>query len=248
MSYAVVQTELSELTPEVLKPAFRAVSGLTEFDAVNMAEKAFGIIAENLSRDDAGVISHALAAQNIHTEIIDQESLLQLPQAKGLRNLQCLADGMIITESLSLPTTLEWSHIVFIAAGRVPVSETHAQKKETLSFRARDMRRTSSTVTSYNMQKKHCLLLELFVDVAPGRYRVRADKFNYAYLEERLVPSDNDANYLHVVQDVLRFAPPVPLNMGAEIIRDDPTCMFEYASEQAFERELTWRFWHDFHR
>jgi hypothetical protein len=248
MPYAVVQTELSELTPDILKPAFRAVSGLTEFDAVNLSEKAFGIIAENLSREDATVISNALLSQGVQTEIVDQQTLVALPPAKGLRNLQCMEEGMVITESLSLPTTLEWSHVVLVAAGRVPVRETRGQKKEEVSFRARDMRRVSSTVTSYNTESTHCLLLEIFVDVAPARYQIRCDKFNYAYLGDRMIEGDHDANYLEVAQDVLRFAPHAPLNLGAGVIRDDPTCMFEYATEQAFERELTWRFWHDFRR
>ena len=89
------------------------------------------------------------------------------------------------------------------------------------------------------------LVLEVFLDVPPGRYRMTAAKFSYAYLGDRL-ETDRTLNYLSFVGDCVTHARRAVLNRGAAALRRDPNRIFKYPNRHAFEEEQVWLLWRHF--
>jgi hypothetical protein len=93
--------------------------------------------------------------------------------------------------------------------------------------------------------REHHLILEIFLDMAPGRYYVDAGRFNFAYLGDRLHP-DRSRNFLALARDCLEYASNAVLNRGATGLRREPPRLLEYPSKHAFEEESVWCLWRHF--
>ena len=187
-----------------------------------------------------------LRTQGVETSVVLQSQLVQLPQEQALRQMDCLPDHLVLYDSLGRPVAMPWERVLAVAAGRVQLAQTETSKEQEMTGRDSRGHRRFKTVTVRKDVRAFKLLLELYVDGEPSRYRMEADNFQYAYLGDRLVMNDNHWNYVQVVRDVLRYATGASLNLGASVLRDDEDSMFEYASAYTFEKEVVWLFWHDF--
>src|SRR5437868_13582493 len=88
MACCLVQTDFAVPSAEQLRRAFRSLETLTEADAVRLANEACGILAKNLSTQDASRLQRALAAEGVPTEIVDAAQLPKLPDVKFVRRLE----------------------------------------------------------------------------------------------------------------------------------------------------------------
>jgi hypothetical protein len=97
-----------------------------------------------------------------------------------------------------------------------------------------------------DVEKEHMRLwLELFLDIAPARHHITAEKFNFGYLGDRLNPS-RTRNYVSLVQDCLGCATGAILNRGAQRVSENPDALLQYPSKHAFEEETIWLLWRHF--
>src|SRR5260370_7343949 len=124
MSCAVMQKDLSVPPVEGLKRAFRSVKCLIQYDAVVLANDAYGILVKHLSCEDAATLQGALQAEGVQTEIVDERSLPTLPTTKFVHRLDCLPESLLIYDPLGRGFPLEWPHVMMVAAGRVRLEET----------------------------------------------------------------------------------------------------------------------------
>src|SRR5260370_35024797 len=118
MSCAVMQKDLSIPPVEALKRAFRSVKCLTQYDAVILANDAYGILVKHLSGEDAATLQGALQAEDVQTEIVDERSLPTLPTTKFVHRLDCLPESLLIYDPLGRGFPLEWPQVMMVAAGR----------------------------------------------------------------------------------------------------------------------------------
>src|SRR2546427_12317037 len=88
MACCLVQSDFAVPAADVLRRAFRSLEMLTEADAVKLANEACGILAKNLSPDDASRLQRALAAEGVPTEMMDAAQLPRLPDVKFVRRLE----------------------------------------------------------------------------------------------------------------------------------------------------------------
>ena len=83
-------------------------------------------------------------------------------------------------------------------------------------------------------------LLDVFINCEPYHYRIRADKFNFGCLGERISRKTME-NFAQLVGDLIRYASGAALNRGAVAIREEGLeATFGYPSRHAFEEETIW--------
>ena len=85
----------------------------------------------------------------------------------------------------------------------------------------------------------------VFLDVAPARLHIAAEKFNFAYLGDRR-DLRRMQNYRSLVQDCLGNTTAAVLNRGAQRMSENPDITFQYPSKHAFEEETIWLLWRHF--
>jgi len=241
VTFAVVQHELvGAPSAEALARAFAAVAQLTRADAKPLARDAFGIVTAGMSFADASAVQQVLAVEGFQTEVVDQTDLPALPAPKQLRRAECLETALVVYDALGRPARIAWDKILLIAAGSVGVREFVRTGYE-----------TPVTETSYLMlsrlphhAERHTsrLMAEIVLDAEPARYRIGADRFQYAYLGGRLRPRGAD-NFVLLVRDLTRLATRASANRGAVAMEQDPPQTFAYPTRHAFEEEMVWLLW-----
>ncbi len=253
MPYAIVQKTLEPPSFEQLKAAFRALPQLTDVDAGPMAKDAFGILIQGLEMADAGRLLQALHAAGVEAEMVDEQSLPPLPPPRPCRRAQVRPDAFVAHDHLGRAHEIEWPHVILIAAGAVATRELkHVTEERVVGYNAGASRYGAGEaaqiirVDHKDIEEEHVRLwLELFLDIAPARYHITADKFNFAYLGDRMT-SSRTRNYLALVSDCVGCASGAFLNRGAAAIGQEPPTMRKYPSKHAFEEETVWQLWRHF--
>lgn len=260
--YCLLQQSLDPIDPEALKVAFRAVGELVDHDARILAADAFGILADGLSAETARTVANELAALGVGVSLVHEEQIPELPHPQTLRRCGCYEDGFVATDALGRDVPLDFSEVLLISAGAVRQYRTDRQLK--IKHKARSVAWDLASHRSYSAlrglggmlganvdsvpeqnlsirykQVTHGLL-DIFTTCVPYRYRVMADKFNYSYLADRR-SSDEMANFVSLVNDLMAHADRAALNRGAVAIREEGlNAAFNYPTEHAFEEETTW--------
>ena len=248
MPYAILQNSLEAPPVEALVQAFRALPQLTDYDAATMAKDAFGILVQGLELADAGRLLQAMHAAGIGAEMVDEKSLPPLPPPKPCRRAEPLPEHLVAYDHLGRPKAFEWGHVILLAAGGVRGTEfKHVVKQKIVPYEYHGRQGVPVTRTEHEDKAEEVteLTLELFLDVAPARFHIEADRFNFGYLGDRLHDS-RPHNYAALVHDCLTHATRAVLNRGAARHKADPKRLVTYPSKHAFEEEIVWLLWRHF--
>lgn len=244
MPYAVIQTDARKPPVEALARAFKVLRELVDMDAQTLAKDAYGIVAGGLPAEQARNLSNALAAESIATEVISEDDLLRLPAAMKTRQIDCLPERLVVYDTLDRPVEIGWEHVALVAAGLVVLSRFKRVEKTRYEYRggARGGVRVPVTDVKHKEERPARPLLELYVDIAPGRYRLFGDECRYGYLGARATSVHLD-NFPLLVQDLAHYATRAVLTRGTESLRSDETLTLKYPSRHAFEEEIIWSLW-----
>lgn len=117
VAYALLQLNLSRPDVAALERAFATGRGLTPADARFVADDAFGILARDLSLDDALFLQQSLGAEGIEIEIVPDSDLPRLPDPKLFDFVECASDALVIYDPLERMTRVPWASISVLAAG-----------------------------------------------------------------------------------------------------------------------------------
>jgi hypothetical protein len=244
--YAIIQNTLDAPSREAMTQAFRALPQLTDIDAAAMANDAYGILVQGLELADAGRLLQAMHAAGIEAEMVDQKSLPQLPPSRPCRRAAALPEHLVACDHLGREQAFEWGHVILLAAGGVRGTEFKHVVKEKVIRHYHGRYGGYSEEVRYEHDDKAeevtQLTLDIFLDVAPARVHIEADRFNFAYLGDRLRDA-RPHNYAMLVQDCLAHASRAVLNRGAARLKQDPRKLFVYPSEHAFVEEIVWLFY-----
>lgn len=245
MPYAVLQTNLTAPSVEQLQRAFQFVEGLTRYDARILGNDAFGILAKDLSAKQAGAMQGALRVEGLETEIVDQSFLPPVPPTRFVQRCEPLPEHLLIYDPLGRSFSLEWPHVLIVAAGAVRVTEFVQQRKARPVTRyhgdgAQSVDMEYETVSKEQQNSR--LLGEIIVAGGSLRYSVIADQMNFAYLGERKV-GNPIGNFSLFLRDLVRFSSHAYVNRGAEVMQAEPAKSFNYPSKNAFYEEIIWMLW-----
>jgi len=244
MPYAVIQTDARKPPVEALERAFKVLRELVDMDAQTLAKDAYGIVAGGLPAEQARNLSNALAAEGIATEVISEDDLLRLPAAMKTRQIDCLAGRLVVYDTLDRPIEIDWAHVALIAAGFVVLSRFKRMEKTRYVSCGGSGGRVRVPVTDVRHKEERPArpLLELYLDIAPGRYRLFGDECRYGYLGARAASARLD-NFPLLVRDLAHYATRAVLTRGTESLRSDQTLTLRYPSRHAFEEEIVWSLW-----
>lgn len=241
MTFSVVQHELvGSPSAEALARAFEAVPTLTRADAKPLAKDAFGIVASGLTFQEASAVQRTLAADGFQSEVVNEAALPALPAPKQLRRAECLETALLVYDALDRPARIGWDRVLLIAAGSVSAREFVPNKRPIPSNINTYL--VLSRGAEYVERDTSHLIAEIVLDVEPARYRIRADRFGYGYLGDRLRSCGAD-NFVLLVRDLMRLAAGASANRGAVAIEQDPPRTFAYPSARAFAEEILWLLW-----
>jgi len=255
MAYAVLQTSLVKPEPERLVRAFTALDRLTSLDAHAMARDAYGILVKGLSVAEAARLVQALYSQDILAEMVEEKDLPSLPPAMRLHRAEVRPDAFVAHDLMGRANAVGWSHVVMLGAGEVLRTEFKHKVEErarlvvvnplSIGGAGPGVMKVEEAEHKDEEERVYRSTLEVFINVAPGRYHITAERFNFGYLGERLSAS-RGRNYVEMVRDCLARATGAVLNMGAQALRSEPPSVVRYPSRHAFEEELVWLLWRHF--
>lgn len=245
MRYSILQTHLDIPPVETLRRAFRSIKCLTDYDAHSMAADAFGILVKNLSAADATALQGALRVEGIETEIIEDSRIPALPPAKMVQRLDCLDGGMQVYDPLGRSFSVDWNHLMLVAAGEVTLTDFKRVEK-----RFPVTRYTADGFGYTTMESEHRvreernahLIMEVVLSQSVMRYSINAATFNFAYLGDRK-RRESAMNFHQMVRDICRLSPKAALNRGAYYIREGAVASISYPTKNAFYEEISWLIW-----
>lgn len=115
--YALLQTSLTRPDVEALERAFSTGRGLTPADARFVADDAFGILARDLSMEDALFLQQALGAEGVEIEVTPESDLPRAPDPRLFDFVECAPDALVLYDPLERVTRIPWASVTIIAAG-----------------------------------------------------------------------------------------------------------------------------------
>lgn len=245
LRHAVLQTDLSPPGHDQLLRAFRAVPGLTPYDASILGNDAFGVLVKNFSAEQAAALHSALRSEEIETEIVEQSLLPEMPPANFVQRLECAPEHLLVFDPLGNSFPLEWRHVFLIAAGAVRVSDFVRREVKRPVKRYHGSGHVSEEVESDSVTREEQnvhLLGEILITGAALRYSFRADKFNFGCLGARRTDS-LVGNFAGFLRDLAQFAPHAGLNRGASGLARETPEVFSYPTKNAFHEEIVWMLW-----
>lgn len=117
MTYALLQTTMEAPPIEALRKAFLSSNTLSAADAVFVADDAFGILARDLSGDDAQNVAASLQAEGVDVELVAEADLPRLPEPGLFVGFQFHPDFIRLLNAREEPTDVPYKGIRLVAAG-----------------------------------------------------------------------------------------------------------------------------------
>ena len=240
--YAILQRDAVAPTREQLRRAFQSLRRLTDSDAVYLAKDAFGVIVDGLSPQEAQRLKRALIREGVQVEAVSQDQLYPLPRPKRIRQLEIGSQALVAYDPIGRPISIEWPHVVVVAAGSVHLTEFKRTVREYKTYRTNG--RTSAPITMIEHlgkeQRNLRLALQLVLDIQPICLRVIAK--DYRGPRPQGVRNRTE-HVIALIQQMCGHAREAVLNRGAEALMKDGVTTFDYPTRHAFEEEIVWLLW-----
>ncbi len=117
MTYALLQSTMTQPPVDALQRAFRSGTALSSADASFVADDAFGILARDLPEEDAQSVAASLAGEEIQVEIVAEADLPRLPDAQFFVSAHFSDDTLELYDARERREIVPWPAISLIAVG-----------------------------------------------------------------------------------------------------------------------------------
>jgi hypothetical protein len=243
MHYALLQRSLDQTISRAdMEAASLAVKSVARADCARLQRELFGIVVDNLSREDALAFQAALRQRNFDTELVKTDELPRLPDAVRGFALRIEPDALVSVDMYQRERRFGWESFVFAAAGFLQRlrPRPHRNMEWVLEPRGKTMRKSLQMVTEQRLTPTPEFRLDCFFAVEPFRLQ-------WVLSGESLLTVDNQRlslrsrPQLRSLMARLRFLPAERLNLGIHKATGDEE--FEYPSLRAFEEEIIWSFY-----
>lgn len=231
MSFAIIQKKLEVIPPAKRAPLLEAArtGPLTQASRVN--HDYVGILAENLSQENAQKVAASLQSVGIETEVLEMTRVVPRPRPVDVVNAEIAPRGFVTRDLYARETTVPWDSVVFLSATRVKqMTRPSAHLSLAPTGGARGDARSVLGDGAW--------VLGIYTNGAQPHYRIQQHRFNYAYLGERRTLKSIE-NLRLVAADLARFATHAAMGEGfkallaGELARD-------HATLETFEEENRW--------
>lgn len=237
--YAVLLLDRDAHDPLVLAKALGAVRGTPFHDEVLQAKRAWGIVEDALSADEAKALGHALREAGVPCAIGPTSAIASPPAAETIRSVDALPSPHPILVAVAALTIITETKATEIQG------PSGAQKAASIAI-------TMTTGIPLNIGGKKRKVettreeqsLSFFADLVypdpARRLRIDASHFDFSCLGGRKA-YQAQANLKVMVGDLLAAAPDAWRNHGARVLLEgQPIRTMGYASLEDLEREERW--------
>lgn len=213
----------------VLARALAAVRNEPVYDQVLAAKSAWGIVADDLSEEEAKSLGQALGEQGVECAVLRTAVLPRLPGVERAKTLDTLPGGrpVLIAVTAITETTTK-------------TKSTASARLERTGGRSLNMRAERRPVDMTETEHSLTFYADLYYDDPARRMRIDASAFNFSGLGDRM-QFHGQANLKRLLEDLVQAVPEAWMNHGALVLlKGKPIRTIGHRSLADLEREARW--------
>lgn len=235
--------------------ALAAHRHIPTLDTALEAKKCWGILGENLSIDEAGMLCSSMEKLKVKAVAYPHSSLVVLPPITFVSTVNFSNEYLSLTGETGGEVQLSWKDISILAAAALNTSTRHTiQEKQGpsgtqqllnvgimlatgLPIKIGPKKKTiNKTVTDTNLS----FVLDIVAKDSFQRFRIIPDDFNFSFLRERMVHGAM-GNFHLLLTDLAAKAPQSRQSRGTRIIlAGQPMTNMGYETLADLEKETRW--------
>jgi hypothetical protein len=208
-------------------------------DQVLVAKRAWGIIADDLSANEAKALAELLRSSGVQCGVGPTAALVDVPAARTIHTVDDLPEvSPILIAVAALAVTKTKTRTVEKGPSGAEKAASAAIMMTTglpikIGGRKRSVEKTEEA-------QSLSFLADLHYPAEPGRVRIDAPHFDFSCLNERML-YQAQGNLKLLVGDLVEAAPEVWTNHGTRVLLEGkPIRTMGYASLDDLEREARW--------
>jgi hypothetical protein len=239
MTFALVQLDRESQDPMVLARALAAIRKTPVQDQVLAAKSAWGVIADDLSENEAKELQRGLWSQGVKSVVGPAAALSRLAPFEAVETLDALPTPppiLIAVAGTTLTTTITATRDTG-PSGVQQVASAAIMMTTGLPIKLGPRKRPGKETQEEQSLAFHA---DLHYGGPSRRIRVDASHFDFSCLGARML-YHAQGNLRLLIGDVARAAPEAWLNHGARVLLEGrPIRTMGYRSLEDLEREARW--------
>lgn len=237
--FALIQRDREAWDPIALAKALAAVRGTPLQDQALEARRAWGIVADDLSKAEAQELGKALREAGVECAVGPTAALAELPAVEPADTLDALPDAspiLIAVAGITITTTTTKTEKKG-PSGAQKAASTAIMATTGLPIKIGGRKRTVQTTQE---EQSLVFFADLYYEAPSRRLRIDASHFDFSCLQERMLYQAL-GNLKLLVGDLVEAAPEAWTNHGARVLLEGkPVRTMGYADLDDLEREARW--------
>jgi hypothetical protein len=238
-TFAVILARSEARDPVALAKALAAARKTPLQDQMVFAKSCWGILAENVSQQDADALAQGLKQSGIESVVCPSSTLLQLPPVEPATTIQPIsaAKPVLIAAAAITITSTTTKHIKEGPSAAQKIASAGLMLATGLPIKIGGKERT---VEKTQHQSELVFYLDALYKEPTRRLRVDALHFDYSFLKERKL-YQLMGNFKLLVGDLVKASPEAVQNHGTRVLMEGkPLQTMGYNSLGDLERETRW--------
>ncbi len=237
--FAVIQLERESHDPMALAKALASARETPVQDQVLAANKAWGIVAEDLPESEARALGQALRSSGLKCTVGPTAALAKLPVVEAAESVDELpaAHPILISVAGITVTTTTTTTEKQGPSGAQKMASAAIMMGTGIPIRIGGRKRSVQKT-----QEEHSLAFyaDLYYEGPSRRLQIDASHFDFSCLEERRL-YQAQGNLKLLIGDLVQAAPEAWMNHGTRVLLEGrPIRMMGYGSLEDLEREARW--------
>lgn len=237
--FAVIQLERESHDPMALAKALASVRETPVQDQVLAANKAWGIVAEDLPESEARALGQALGSTGLKCTAGPTAALAKLPEVEAAATVDELpaAHPILISVAGITVTTTTTKTEKHGPSGAQKMASAAIMMSTGIPIRIGGRKRS---VEKTQEEQSLVFYADLYYEDPSKRLRIDASHFDFSCLEERMLHLAQ-GNLKLLIGDLFQAAPGAWINHGTRVFLEGrPIRMMGYGSLEDLEREARW--------
>lgn len=237
--FAVIQLERESHDPMALAKALASVRETPVQDQVLAANKAWGIVAEDLPESEARALGQALRSTGLKCTAGPTAALAKLPEVEPAATVDELpaAHPILISVAGITVTTTTTKTEKHGPSGAQKMASAAIMMSTGIPIRIGGRKRS---VEKTQEEQSLVFYADLYYEDPSKRLRIDASHFDFSCLEERMLYLAQ-GNLKLLIGDLFQAAPGAWMNHGTRVLLEGrPIRMMGYGSLEDLEREARW--------
>ena len=243
MSHAVIQKSLNQtIDRTTLEEISTVAPSVARGDCARLARELFGIVVQNIGREEARDFARHLTAAGFPAEAVPQHELPLLPTPARKRGLTWTDDHLVVYDGMMREQVFPREEVRFAAGGFMARQQYQAEWSYEWvvrpSFRGGTVQKVAVKDLE-NLVKDTVFRLELHLGREPFRLLFQVDHDSMLKVHGGMIRFRQKEELLNLLRDWGNLLGRDGCNLGIQAAMEQAPMIYPNAG--AFEEELTWR-------